>query len=276
MVVKVVIVKIGFLASTPLIEALLDERAVRKDITIRGVATGCRMEREDTLDVVKNALNYAPNLLVIISPNINQPGPKEAIETLAESLTPMIVISDKSSEKFVEKLRDKSLGYMIINGDSMIGARRDFLDPVEMAIFNSDVIKVLAVTGAFRLIQIEVDKVINRLKNELIVELPQMVVDGEMAIKYAEFSNPYAQSKALASYRMAEAVGRLSVEGCYLIKERDKYLPIIAAAHELMRKAAMLADEARELEKNNDTVVRKVHFDDGTIHSKTGLFEVFT
>ena len=276
MAVNVVFVKIGFLGSTPLAEALLDERAVRKDITIRAVSTGCRMEVEDALDVVEKAIAYKPNIILLISPSISQPGPKAAIEALAKTGIPMIVISDTASKKFIQELKNKELGYIIVDGDSMIGARREFLDPVEMAVFNSDIIRILAVTGVFRLLHIELDKVIERLKGGQVVELPRMVVDGEMAIKYAEFSNPYAQVKALACYRMAEAVGRLSVEGCYVVKERERYLPIVTAAHELMRKAALLADEARELEKDRDTVVRKVHFDDGAIHSKTRLFESLT
>ena len=36
----------------------------------------------------------------------------------------------------------------------MIGARREFLDPVEMADFNGNLVKVLALTGAFRKLQL--------------------------------------------------------------------------------------------------------------------------
>lgn len=231
------------------------------------------MEREDTLEVLEKALALSPNLLLLISPNVGQAGPKAVVEALAKSGLPTVVLSDTSSKKSLQELADRGLGYIIVEGDSMIGARREFLDPVEMAMFNSDVIKVLAVTGAFRLFCVVLDGLIDQLKNAQRVELPRIVVDAETAVRYAEFSNPYARAKALASYRMAETAGRLSVEGCYVVKERERYLHIVAAGHEFMRMAALLADEAREMEKQNDTVSRKIHFQDGTIHSKTSLFD---
>ena len=44
-------------------------------------------------------------------------------------------------------------GYIIMKGDAMIGARREFLDPIEMADYNGNLVKVLALTGAFRKLQ---------------------------------------------------------------------------------------------------------------------------
>jgi len=46
----------------------------------------------------------------------------------------------------------------------MIGARREFLDPTEMTIYNSDIIKVLAATGAFNLIIEAIDEAIESVK----------------------------------------------------------------------------------------------------------------
>ena len=40
-----------------------------------------------------------------------------------------------------------------MKADAMIGARREFLDPIEMADYNGNLIKVLAGTGAFRKLQ---------------------------------------------------------------------------------------------------------------------------
>ncbi len=40
-----------------------------------------------------------------------------------------------------------------------------------------------------------------------------------------------------------------------------------------MRTAAKLVDEAREMEKNRDKVLRKPHFKDGRIGLKRGLLE---
>ena len=40
-----------------------------------------------------------------------------------------------------------------------------------------------------------------------------------------------------------------------VITEMDQYIPIVASAHEAIRYAAKLVDEARELEKATDAVV---------------------
>jgi methylenetetrahydromethanopterin dehydrogenase len=48
---------------------------------------------------------------------------------------------------------------------------------------------------------------------------------------------------------------------------------MVATAHEMMRAAARLADEAREIEKSNDTVQRKPHFKDGSSITKKALME---
>ncbi len=52
-------------------------------------------------------------------------------------------------------------------------------------------------------------------------------------------------------------------------------MPIIAAAHELMRSAAQLADEAREIEKANDSVRRVAHFRSGELREKDGFLEKY-
>ena len=67
----------------------------------------------------------------------------------------------------------------------------------------------------------------------------------------------------------------LDVEGCFKTQGVANYLPIIAAAHELMRTAAKLCDEAREIEKANDSVERLVHFKDGKLKRKTELLGKF-
>jgi methylenetetrahydromethanopterin dehydrogenase len=56
-----------------------------------------------------------------------------------------------------------------------------------------------------------------------------------------------------------------------MTKEWEKYIPIVSSAHEMMRQAAVLCDEARELEKAGDAVIRKPHKKDGVIVSKTAL-----
>jgi methylenetetrahydromethanopterin dehydrogenase len=65
------------------------------------------------------------------------------------------------------------------------------------------------------------------------------------------------------------------VEGCFKTEGAQNYIPIVAAAHELMRYAAKLCDEAREIEKANDSVERLVHFGEGELRKKTQLMGKF-
>jgi methylenetetrahydromethanopterin dehydrogenase len=50
-------------------------------------------------------------------------------------------------------------------------------------------------------------------------------------------------------------------------------MPLLAAAHEMMRTAAILCDEAREIEKFNDTVVRRPHHAKQHFLKKIGLYD---
>jgi methylenetetrahydromethanopterin dehydrogenase len=153
----------------------------------------------------------------------------------------------------------------------MISAKTAFLDPVEMAIFNADAIKVLAVTGSFRLIQETIDKVIDQIKASEKPELPELIINKTRALAASGIKNPYAYSKAMAAFEAARRVASLSTEGVFKIEDRDEALPILSAAHELIRHAAKLADEAREIEKANDTVVRLAHFKKGNRREKVEL-----
>jgi methylenetetrahydromethanopterin dehydrogenase len=75
----------------------------------------------------------------------------------------------------------------------------------------------------------------------------------------------------MAAYAMAEKVGDLDLLGCFMQKEMDQYIITVCSAHELLRAAAKLCDEARELEKGMDSVVRTPHAADGKILNKTTL-----
>jgi methylenetetrahydromethanopterin dehydrogenase len=270
--VKIAVVKLGFIGCAPVFECLLDERSVRKDITVRVFSPGSKMN-DEAPKIVEEAVKMAPDFIVLITPNAAMPGPKSARDALAKSGLPTLIISDGATKKIQEELDAQGFGYIIVMADSMIGARREFLDPVEMALFNSDVIRVLAVTGVYRLIYTEIDKVIEQVKRGQKISLPRIIVDKEMAVSYGDFSNPYAKAKAMASYEMAREVNSLTTKACYVIKERERYLPMVAAAHEMMRKAAILADEAREIEKSSDTVARKPHLPDGSVLKKIKLLE---
>lgn len=273
--VKVTFLKIGYIGTTNLIDALLDERASRRGISVRVVSSGCKMDDDEAVDAAKIAASVPSDLYVVVSPNAGLSGPTKAREILKETGTPIIVVSDEPSRKAARKLPEEGIGYIVLYGDPMIGAKRDFLDPVEMAIFNSDVLRVLAVTGVFRLLHTELDRVIKQIADGEEPELPQVVVNKEKALAHSGLENPYARAKAMASFEAARRVAALDTEGCFKTKGKENYIPIITAAHELMRQAALMADEAREIEKVNDSVKRVVHFRSGELRSKTKLFSKF-
>ncbi|MEM3737674.1 MAG: F420-dependent methylenetetrahydromethanopterin dehydrogenase [Candidatus Bathyarchaeia archaeon] len=271
--VRVGLVKIGNIGSSPLLEALLDERADREDINVRVVSTGAKLDPAQAEEATQKLLEFKPDLLIAASPNATLPGPAKIREIAAKAGVPTIVISDSPSKKAMKQLAEGGFGYIIVEADAMIGARREFLDPVEMVLFNTDIMKVLAVTGVFRLLHREIDSVVESLKRGEKPALPQLVVDKEKAAAAAGFQNPYAQAKALAAYEISRRVADLDVEGCFVVQERERYIPIVAAAHEMMRLAARLADEAREIEKNQDTLLRTPHYKDGTLLLKRKLWE---
>lgn len=273
-VIKICVLKMGCIASAPLLEYILDERADRKDIEVRVLSVGSKLAPEDYgVELAEKGLREECDLYIVVSPNAALPGPTKAREVLREKGKSVIVISDAPAKKITKELDEKGFGYIIVLADSMIGARREFLDPVEMTIFNGDIIKVLAITGVYRLIQVEVGKVIDGLKRGEKPVLPRVVVDKEIAINAAQFKNAYAKAKAMAAYEVARKVADLTTEGCFVVKESERYIPIVAAAHEMMRYAALLADEAREIEKYGDTLVRTPHSTEGAILYKEKLME---
>ncbi len=262
----------GNLGTSTLLDSMLDERAEREDIEFRVVASGPKMGEADCEDVAKKLLEFEPDLIVAISPNPTVPGPTKGREILAGSGKPCVIIGDAPGAKLAEELGKAGLGYIFIEADSMIGARREFLDPIEMSLFNADVIKVLSVTGAFRVVYEEIDKAIDGVKSGK-PYLPNVVLDRDTAVDAAKFENPYARAKAAAAFEAAKKVADMTVQGCFMVQEQEKYVPLVAAAHELMAAAARLCDEARELEKGEDSVLRRPHGRDGKILTKRKLME---
>jgi methylenetetrahydromethanopterin dehydrogenase len=70
---------------------------------------------------------------------------------------------------------------------------------------------------------------------------------------------------------MAEKVAEINALACFVEKENEKYVPLVTSAHEIAQTAARLAEEAREIEKCNDSVMRKPHAKDGRLKNKTKL-----
>ncbi len=272
-VVKISIIKVGCIGCSPLLDYMLDERADRTDIDVRVFGSGSKLDEARAEDVAKRALEFNPDLVIISTPNAALPGPAKARNIVAEKGIPCIIVTDAPSKKIAKELKEKGFGYIIVEADSMLGARREFLDPIEMTIYNADLIKVLSVTGAFRVVIEAIDKVIEAIKKGEKPELPAITVNRDTAIKAAEFNNPYAKAKAMAAWEMSKRVADLTTKACFVVKEWEVYTSLCAAAHELMREAAKLADEAREIEKYGDYLVRKPHSKSGAILRKAKLIE---
>lgn len=269
--VKVGIFRCGNIASSPIFELLLDELADRQDIKTRTVTTGSKMAVEDVEEALPKLLEFNPNMLVLISPNPSIPGPAKVREKLSSSGLPSIVISDAPAKRAKAEMEKQGLGYIIITGDPLIGARREFLDPIEMAVFNSNIIKVLAITGVYRIVHQEIDKVIYSIRTGENPTLPRLIIDINSIRDNSDFKNPYARAKAMAAYGLTEKIAEINTQACFIEKENQKYIPLVACAHEVAQTAARLAEEAREIEKCSDTLVRKPHSKEGKLKIKSKL-----
>ncbi|MDD1703820.1 MAG: F420-dependent methylenetetrahydromethanopterin dehydrogenase [Methanoregula sp.] len=274
MVVKVGVAKLGNIASGVMAELLLDERADREDMQTFMTTSGTKLQLRDIDYVVSNMKAWKPDFCIVVSPNGLLPGPTAAREQLAAAGIPCIILTDDvTTKKNWEAVKNSKFGYIIMKADSMMGSRRELIDPVEMADFNGNQIRVLALTGAFRKLHLALDNVIDQVKagrkgEEL--ELPRIVMTSERAVE-GEFTNPYALAKARAAYEIAFAVAQVNVRGCFMTPEWEKYIPIVCSGHEMMRAAAKLCDEAREREKSCDGIIRKPHKKDGVIVAKVKL-----
>lgn len=279
-VIKLGVLKLGCIGAAPLLDVLLDERADRKDLEVRAFTSGAKLDTEACSDPTASVVDYGPDLVLIVSPNAGLAGPTNSRATIAAAGIPLITVSDGASRMAFIKKDDTGKpvmsvpdgqGFFVLSSDPMIGARREFLDPSEMALFNADVIKVLASTGVLRLVQNELDRVISDLEAGTTPRMPKLHVTPEKAVTAGEFSNPYAAAKALAALKVAELVATVTAEGCFTEQDPTKYITLVAAGHEMMRVAAHLADEARELEKAGDTLVRTPHSSTGVRLTKSRL-----
>jgi len=269
--VKVGIFKCGNIGSAPLLELLIDELADREDISVRSVTTGAKMLVEEVEEALPKIFDFNPDFIVFTSPNPAVQGPTKAREILLEKKIPSIFISDAPGKRLKEEFEKNGFGYIIVMGDPLIGARKEFLDPSEMALFNSNIIKVLAITGVYRMIYQEIDRIINCYKEGLTAELPKLIIDTDSIRDNSDFKNPYAKAKAMAAYELTKKVAEINTRACFMEKEKEKYIPLVACAHEIVQVAAKLAEEAREIEKYTDTLVRRPHSKDGKLKIKEKL-----
>ena len=269
--VKIGFIKLGNLGMSQIINLIQDEMAAREEITVRVFGTGAKMGLSEAMDT-ESFKQWLADFVVIITPNAASKGPAAVLELWRNM--PCVVISDGPVEKKArDSLEQQGLGYIILTVDPLIGAKREFLDPVEMAVFNSDAMKVLSICGVVRLIQEELDKITEQLGSEKELKLPHIFANPEKCIQHAGFSNPYAKAKALAALHMAEKVAQVNYPVCFTLKELDQICLTAAAGHEIMGAAANLATQAREIEKYNDTVFRQSHAKSGVLLKKTKLCE---
>ncbi|MFW9995086.1 MAG: F420-dependent methylenetetrahydromethanopterin dehydrogenase, partial [Candidatus Odinarchaeota archaeon] len=220
MVVRVTVVKTGNIGTAPILELLLDERADRENLDVRVITSGAKLGDNEAEEITRIAKDVATDLYITVSPNAALPGPKKVRESLAETGKPVIVVSDGPAKKIKDELKEKGFGYIIVMYDPMIGARREFLDPAEMAIFNGYLLVLFAETGLFTLMVTEIDKTINAIEKGESPELPQIVVTPKKAAETAGFTNPYALTKAIAAGTIAEKISDVTVTACFKTKER--------------------------------------------------------
>ncbi|MEA2070797.1 MAG: F420-dependent methylenetetrahydromethanopterin dehydrogenase [Asgard group archaeon] len=267
-VTKVAILKLGNIASSILLEMLLDERADREDIDVCTVSSGAKMVKDSVQEATELIEKVRYDLLIVVTPNASLKVPSNAIFELSENKKPLIVITDKIKKETQEKFLEKNIGLINIPGDAMIGARREFLDPIEMTLFNADLLRVLSTTGVFTIIYKELNTLVKALQRKEEVKLPARTITPREAVKARDFQNPYAEAKAQAALEIAQQVAEVNTKGCFKIQERFSYLQQVATAHEMMRHAAKLADEVREIEKSQNKVKREPHYYDGDIEEK--------
>jgi methylenetetrahydromethanopterin dehydrogenase len=271
--VKVGIFKCGNIGTAPLLELLLDELADREDISVRVITTGAKMLAEEVAETLPKMFDFNPDFIIFISPNPAVQGPRKAMEILLEKKVPSIFISDAPGKRLKEEFEKQGFGYIIVMGDPLIGARREFLDPTEMAIFNSNIIKVLAITGVYKIIQQEIDRIIQCCKEGLIFELPRLIIDTDTIRDNSDFKNPYALAKAMAAYELTKKIAEINTKACFMEKERERYIPLVACAHEIAEVASYLAEQAREIEKYSDTLIRRPHSKEGKLKVKERLMD---
>lgn len=273
--VKIGIIKTGNIGISPLIDLVLDERADREDLTFIARTSGPKMDPESSQEVAASLIADKPDLVLYSTPNAAIAGPKVVRKLLSEAGIPSIVFSDGPAARAKEDYEAEGLGYILIKGDPLIGARREFLDPTEMALFNADIIRVLSGTGVVRYIVGLLDGAIERIKSGTLGsdDLPRIVITARTVAKMGYYRNPYALAKAMAAYRMAETVAAIDFEACFKLKEERDYVLMACTAHEVLAAAARLVDEAREIEKGNDTVLRTSHSKGGTVTERSGLLE---
>jgi len=270
--VKITFVKLGNITLTTLIDIMLDERASRKDIEVTVLSSSTKMKPEAAERLFPLIDQVETDLMVMISPNAKDKGPQAVIEKYKDKF-PVIVVSDTADKEMREKWKADGVGYVIVSFDPMIGAKLDFLDPTEMCLFNGYIIETFSSCGVFAYIVRLFDEVIDQLKSGEKPELPTRNLSPIGVTESYPFGNDYSRPKAFAALRILQDAGKLNVNGCWGEKDHNRALVKVAAAHEMVRQASIIADEVRELEKASGHLVRTPHNKEGEIYHKIHFFD---
>ena len=66
-------------------------------------------------------------------------------------------------------------------------------------------------------------------------ELPQIVIDTDVAVDAAGYENPYARPRPWLPCEIATKVADIDVKGRFMVQDPEKYIPIVASAHEMLQ-----------------------------------------
>ena len=106
-VLKIGILKNGTIGSSLLLAFLLDERAESKNIIVREVTSGAKMNPpEECLETMKKLLEFEPDLIIMSSPNAALKGPKAASKLLNHSKMSTTELYLDNSQETIESAID--------------------------------------------------------------------------------------------------------------------------------------------------------------------------
>ena len=270
--VKITFVKLGNITLTTLIDIMLDERASRTDLEVTVISSSTKMKPEAAERLYPLIDQIDTDLLVLVSPNAKDKGPQAVIEKYKDKY-PVLVVSDNAGKEMREKWKANGVGYIIASFDPMIGAKIDFLDATEMCLFNGYIIETFSSCGVFSYIVKQFDYVIKQLKFSDKLELPTRNLSPIGISQSYPYKNDYSRPKAFAALRMLQDAGKLNINGCWVEKDKERALIKVAAAHEMVRQASIIADEVRELEKACGSLVRTPHTKEGDLYKKMRFFD---
>ena len=267
---KIGFVKLGNIATSTAIDLSLDEIAERTDIEFKIVSFGPKMTKKEG-EAAAELKAWAPQLVVITSPNAATAGPTTAREQFRG--IPTIVISDGPTKKEArDALAADGFGYIILPVDPAHRSQTRIPRPGRDGPLQ---LRCSQGLGSLRCDQAGSGRAGQGHGEHYRGEpkLPAILATPEKCAERMNFQNPYARAKAVGALYMAQTVATIDSQACFRLKELEAIALAAAAGHEVMRAAAILADQSRELEKANDSVSRKPHARSGELMTKTKLLE---